>query len=353
MITINDEKIALFSDSHFGVRKNNKVFLQRIISYFTEEAIPYLKEHNISTLIFLGDFFDNRDNQNVLVKNEVYSLFKHHLNDFRIIMLLGNHDIYYKNTLEVNSLKFISEFENVTIIDHITDIMIGNHKGLLVPWQVDDSILSRDCSGYDICCGHFEINSFYVNKTTKFEHGLSPTFFFNNFKVTFSGHFHLFEDRTIGNSKIVYVGTQYHLSRHDIETDKGFVVLDTETLEYERVLSKNTIKYITNVWPDKLTEEETRGNIIDVYVLISDVYDEADVNRYIEQLEKWKPLEINPFPKYNVNSSGGTVSSKNFKSMEVIVTDYIEQRLEISDAFKSMTNQYVMELIDRAKKDKL
>lgn len=347
------KKIAIITDLHFGAKKNNQLFLESMLTYFREEFIPYLKENGITTIYMLGDFFDSRESINVKVKNEVHSLFKHDLCDFDIYMLLGNHDIFYKTSIHTHSLKYIGEFPNVTVIEKTTELEVNDKKFLMVPWQVDESILNYNAEGIDACFGHFDINGFYLNKSTVFEGGFSPSFFFNNFKLTFSGHFHLYGEQKMKDSKIVYVGTPYHLTRHDINTDKAFIVLDTDTLEFERIFSKNPIKYIQNRWPEKLTEEQVTNNVIDVHVVINDVYDESSVNEYVEQLEKWNPINVNIFPQYNFNDSGEPIDLKNFKTLDEIIVSYVGERLELSDDMKKTVVEYVTDLIEMAKKDKI
>jgi DNA repair exonuclease SbcCD nuclease subunit len=344
-------KVALISDIHFGARKNNTSFLESMLNFFKNEFIPHLNKNDITDIYILGDFFDSREAINVKVKDSIHSLFKNDLKDFNITMLLGNHDIFYRNTLDVNSLKFIGEFDNVTIIDKPTGKMIGDKNVLLVPWQIDDSILSSDVSEYDVCFGHFDINGFYLNKTTIFEGGFSPSFFFDNFKMTFSGHFHLYDEQSIGDSKIIYLGSPYHLNRSDIDTDKGFIILDTDNLTYERVLSQNTIKYIVNVWPNKLTKEEVEGNIIDVHIIISDVYDESAVNEYTDELDKWNPIQVQVFPKYDFKNDGKEINVEEIKSIDEIITTYVDERLELSTEMRKRTLEYILNIIEKAKKD--
>jgi UDP-2,3-diacylglucosamine pyrophosphatase LpxH len=351
---MDDKQIALITDLHFGVKKNSTLFLSSMISYFKNEFIPYLKSNGIKTIFMLGDFFDSRESINVKIKNEVHSLFKKDLCDFNIYMLLGNHDIFYKTSIETHSLKYIGEFSNVTVIEKPTELTVNGKKFLLVSWQIDDSILNYSpVDKIDVCLGHFDINGFYLNKTTVFEGGFNPSFFFNNFKLTFSGHFHLYSEQAMKDSKIVYIGTPYHLTRHDIGTDKGFIVLDTDTLKYERVLTEGTIKYIKNIWPNKLTEAEVTNNIIDIHVVINDVYDESAINDYVETIEKWNPVNVNIFPQYNFNNNGKSIDLKSFKTLDEIIVDYVNERLEISTDMKKLTVEYVNELIEKAKKDKL
>ena len=49
-------KIALLNDTHFGVRNDSMIFDDFLHKFYEEVFFPYLEEHNIKTLIHLGDW---------------------------------------------------------------------------------------------------------------------------------------------------------------------------------------------------------------------------------------------------------------------------------------------------------
>ena len=53
-------KIALITDTHWGVRNDNQSFLDMINRFHGEVFFPYIKENNIDTVIHLGDIVDRR-----------------------------------------------------------------------------------------------------------------------------------------------------------------------------------------------------------------------------------------------------------------------------------------------------
>ena len=53
-------KIALLNDTHFGVRNDSEAFRKYQLRFYNEIFFPYLKEHNIKTLVHLGDVVDRR-----------------------------------------------------------------------------------------------------------------------------------------------------------------------------------------------------------------------------------------------------------------------------------------------------
>ena len=53
-------KVAIITDMHLGVRGDSKVFLDHQEKFFNEVFFPHLDEHNIKTVLDLGDTFDRR-----------------------------------------------------------------------------------------------------------------------------------------------------------------------------------------------------------------------------------------------------------------------------------------------------
>jgi len=99
--------VAIISDWHLGIKKSNDLFFQSQLSFFRDQFEPYLKKNGITEIFFLGDLFDNRVSLNIKIKNEALNIFDNILKNYKIYLLIGNHDCFYTNTIDVNSLKFL------------------------------------------------------------------------------------------------------------------------------------------------------------------------------------------------------------------------------------------------------
>ena len=99
-------KIAIITDTHWGVRNDNSAFLDMNKKFLDNVFFPKLRENSVTTLIHAGDLVDRRKYINIQTANrlridfiepvEQMGLDYHHI--------LGNHDVYYKNTNEVNAI---------------------------------------------------------------------------------------------------------------------------------------------------------------------------------------------------------------------------------------------------------
>ena len=99
-------KVAIITDTHFGASKSDEWLLQKQMDFIQGAFFPSLVEHHVFDVIHMGDVFDNRQNLNTKMLDTVYSGFFAPLRDsgVNLRILLGNHDIYYKNTNRYHSL---------------------------------------------------------------------------------------------------------------------------------------------------------------------------------------------------------------------------------------------------------
>lgn len=320
-------KIAIFSDVHFCASKSNQYFLESQLKFFREVLIPYCVENEITTLFCLGDFFDNRQHLNIKVNTEVFNLFKE-LSKFDIHMLVGNHDTYYKTSTETNSLKFLSEFKNVKVYEQTTEITFDNRNFCFVPWITDDSkFVSYGESlprKFDAAFGHFEIKGFLLNSRTTCESGFSPNEVIKLSDKVFSGHFHTRSKREYGNSVIEYIGNIVHLNRNDVDQDKGFIVLDTETMKHEYINNDISMKFKRVYFPNRFDKKDITGNIIDVQVDKKQKYNDEDLRLYLELLNNCKPIYYPKVTYINTFANESSEISCKAQTIEEMIIEYVE-----------------------------
>lgn len=228
-------KICILGDTHFGARGNSKIFHDHFERFYSEFLIPHLVENKISTIFQLGDLWDNRKAAHLYSVDRVKSYFFDALlkNKIELYTLIGNHDIFYRESLSINSSTLLlNGYNNITIIDSPTNI-----NGIdIIPWICKENEL--ECLDYIsnsrslVCMGHFEIQNFSMYRGVESKDGLDPKMF-SRYEYVFSGHYH----HKSHKENIFYVGTPYELTWQDFEDPKGFHIFDTET---------RTIQFIEN-----------------------------------------------------------------------------------------------------------
>jgi DNA repair exonuclease SbcCD nuclease subunit len=236
-------KIALLTDLHFGARADHPAFLENSRIFFKEVFFPIIDDYDIKTVIISGDTFDKRKYSNhVTVKAAKEILFDElHKRNITVYMLIGNHDIFYKNTLETNSISLLlPEYDNITIVQNPTIVTFDGSDIAMMSWictdNQEESFEFIKNTRAEILIGHFEISGFEMHKNQECKTGLSAQMF-NKFDMVFSGHYH--HKSTKGN--ITYLGTSYEMTWHDYADNKGFHIFDTDTRTLEFAPNPNTL----------------------------------------------------------------------------------------------------------------
>ena len=246
-------KIALLNDTHCGVRNNNQMFAEYQGRFYKEIFFPYLDKHNIKNIIHLGDYFDRRRDVNFYSLHKNYEHFIEPMREREITMdlIVGNHDIYFKSTNELNSPDYLLNFDNVNVYkDPITKDYDGLEIALL-PWINSEN--EEECHEFlqlttaSFVMSHLEVNGGMMSPG-HYHGGGTPQSWFERFEQVFSGHFH--HKSQLGN--IRYFGSQMEFTWNDFGDDKYFHVFDTETREIEMI--KNPLKMFHKVFYDDTNE---------------------------------------------------------------------------------------------------
>lgn len=252
-------KIAILGDTHFGARNDLKVFHEFFKEFFIDQFIPYLIANDIKIVFQLGDLFDRRKYINYYSLDECKRYFFDRLNEHGIILhtLVGNHDIYWRESLAVNSSSLVlGEYYNINVHQDPVTIEIQDTYIDIIPWICPENereiteFISKSKS--DICIGHFEIAGFSMYRGMECHDGLSRDMF-NKYEQVWSGHYHTRSKQ----ENITYVGTPYEMTWQDYADPKGFHTFDLETRALEFIQNNSTI-FI------KLEYDDSNGDPIDL-----------------------------------------------------------------------------------------
>jgi len=235
-------KIALITDTHFGARNDNLAFNEYFYEFYENQFFPYLKEHKIKHCVHLGDVMDRRKFISYRIARDFRERFINSFKDINFHMLVGNHDTFYKNTNDVNSLHELvdGKFKNIKVYSKTTEVDFGDCKILFVPWINSDNysytMEMLDTTSAQICMGHLELSGFQMQRGMIMTEGWDKRLF-QKFDMVMSGHFHHKSD----DGQIFYLGTPYELYWNDYDDPKGFHIFDTKTRELERIVNTNTL----------------------------------------------------------------------------------------------------------------
>jgi len=303
MVKIKNCKIGIFSDIHWGKSRDNVKKIENNM-IFIDWFITEMKSHKIKEIFFLGDWFDHRNSVNVNTGFKAYEAVKKLCKNFKVFMILGNHDTYYKNSIEVNSIKQYESLNNLYIIDKDTVIDICGKQLLCTPWGFN--LHSYKNQEYDIMFGHFEPGGAILNQSGIFSRTEQYTMDDLNkiAPLVISGHYHTRKEYETRNGTFVSVGCPLELSWNDYQNTKGYYILDVNN-GFEFIENKLSPKHIKFFWSklkrkqEKLLPELIKNNYIKL--IVDDKYRYEDIMRIMEAIQRHNPLSAEPDFIFSIN----------------------------------------------------
>lgn len=224
-------RVALITDQHFGARNDSIQMHNYFEKFYSEFFFPTLEENNIDTVIQLGDIFDRRKYINYFSLSQSRKYFFDVLEKRGVTLhsIIGNHDIYYKNTNYVNSPQLLlQDYKKFYFYPKAIETEFDGTKILFVPWinseNADETFELLENTDAQIVMGHLELSGFEMYKGSVIDSGFS-TKYFNRFDIVMSGHYHHKSTR----ENIHYLGSPYEMTWSDYNDPRGFHIFDTST----------------------------------------------------------------------------------------------------------------------------
>ena len=342
-VKLNSKRVCLISDIHVGVHQNTYLW-HNIAMDWAKWLDKELKQKNIKDIIICGDLFHYRDEiavNTIHVVTQILQIW----NDYNIIILVGNHDAYYKDRSDVTSLSILSGWPNITVISSITKADLFGKRAVFCPWGTSLS----DVSSGNIIFGHFEIESFKLNKFKVCDYGFKSSDLLEKSRLIISGHFHHREEREYSNGKIVYLGNPFQMNFGDVGDVKGYYILDFDDLSYE--FTPNTIsplhhkvKLSDMLNDESIDAQKIKGNFIKFF--IDQQITDDDIDILIKTLFQLKPLSLNV--DYSLAFKYGMEEESNYDFSGFDISTAIEEFINLMDIDnKDEVAKYTLDLYKR------
>ena len=279
-------KVAVITDTHYGARKGSKLFHDYFEKFYRDVFFPNLKKYGIDTVIHLGDAFDSRRGIEFKslqwAKRVVFDPLKEA--GIKMHLIVGNHDAYYKNSNEINSVELLlTEYDNVIPYSKATEVNIDGLGILFIPWICEDNeketlqLIKKTDSSFAM--GHLELNGFRVNRQIVMDHGHESELY-SKFTKVFSGHYHTRSD----DGRVFYVGNPYEMFWTDVCDRRGFTILDTETLEHFHV--DNPYQLFHNIYYEDTDHQLFDATVYKDKIVKVVVKQKTDVKQFEKFIDK-------------------------------------------------------------------
>ena len=289
-------KIALITDTHWGVRNDNIAFMDNSKKFLDGVFFPYLYKHKVDTVCHLGDLVDRRKYINFNTALRLRQDFLTPLFERNIVLhiIAGNHDTYFKNTNRVNALRELVDdrySDQFKIYDQIPrEVEFDNLTVLMLPWICDEnrnvSLHKIKTTPSQIIMGHLELAGFEMYRGSIVSHGDDRSLF-DRFDSVLSGHYH----HRSSDGTIHYLGSHAEFTWSDYDDPRGFHILDTETRDLTFI--ENPYKMFDKVWYDDVTiGREPEGIDLSllkdkiIKIIVTNKTDPYKFDMFISQIEK-------------------------------------------------------------------
>jgi len=312
------KKVACFTDIHFGLKSGSRTHNQDcedFVTWFCETA----KQENCETAIFLGDWHHNRNTTDVSTMNYTVSNLEKLSQSFeKVYFILGNHDLFYKDKREINSIEFMRLFPNIIPVRE----RLTQGDVTIMPWLVGDEWKTIPDIKSRYLFGHLELPSFYMNAMVQMpDHGTIQSGHFANQEYVFTGHFH----KRQNNRNIHYIGNAFPHNYADAgDDDRGMMMLEWggtpkfRTWTDQPVYRTFKLSQIIDK-PDELLREKMHCRVtIDLPIS----FEEAN---FIKEtfMPQYKLRELMLIPEKVEVDAQSTPIDINFESVDTIVMNQI------------------------------
>lgn len=325
-------KVAVLNDTHCGIRNSSEIFLENAATFYKETFFPYCLENDITQILHLGDYYDHRKFVNFKAMNHNRKHFLEPMRKYGMKMdiIPGNHDTYYKNTNDLNSLKeclgyYINE---IHIVMEPRVMEYGSLKVALLPWinneNYEESLeFIKNCKA-DWLGGHLELNGFEMLRGVKNTHGMDHTIF-SRFEQVLTGHYHTASQQ----DNVWYLGSQMEFTWNDAGDKKHFHVIDTESREITKVHNPHTLfeKILYNDEQMSYNDYNVSGLTNKfVKVVVINKNDIFSFDRFIDRIQSENIYELKIAENFSefLGDNVEVDENVNFDDTSEIVDSYID-----------------------------
>jgi DNA repair exonuclease SbcCD nuclease subunit len=302
-------RILYYSDIHIHPHKKKVERLHDCLAA-QEWVFKTAADNNVSSIVFAGDLFQDRQKIDVMTYHLTFNIFEKYLTgNLRLWLLLGNHDLWYYDRWDINSVRPFSALPGVTIVEKPSTLYIEGHAIDFLPYTHTpiehlDELRATAASrkGNKILVAHLAVHGAQLNTL---HHTYSDAIVehdgemvkvdatvFRGWDQVFLGHYH--GQQKIGDNT-EYIGSTLQLSFGEAFQHKHVIIHDPKTGEKEYIRNTTSPQHFILKEGD-VPKFEIENNFIQLAVNDLSSTGVIDLRR---ELEKQSPgsLEIIPVPK--------------------------------------------------------
>lgn len=332
----NIKKVAMFTDMHLGRKNSSEVHLndcQEYINWF----ISNCKKEKVDMIVFCGDWFEHRDAITGKTLDRSHKIIKQLIGELSLpfFLIVGNHDLVYRNTRNSFNTVIFEPFENMFLVDDNISLNIQENRVLFCPYLFEEEYSEQisEINSHDVVFGHFEFKGFVVTGETKvLDHGPDHDDF-KKPKRIFTGHFHKRQEK--GN--VHYIGNTFPMDYSDAnDTNRGMAIYDFQNDDLKYIDWPESPSYVKCSLSDLL---ESPKEFLRAKASVTCLVDEKDLG--YEDILKIKTVLTDKF------------SLRELKLVEPMDDYSISEEIDEEDLKSESTDELVLTLLDKIKTEEI
>jgi hypothetical protein len=242
-------------------------------------------------------------------------------------IICGNHDVYYKNTNELNALKELQGhyMNEVNLIMKPTVMNYDGTEIALIPWinpeNEKDTLEFLANTKATLVGAHLEVAGFDMQKGMPCMDGMDRKIF-DRFDMVMSGHFHAKSSQ----DNIHFLGSQMEFFWNDCDDPKHFHVLDTETRELEAI--RNPITIYEKIYYDHENMNKFKDlSYLDnkfVKLIVVNKGDAYEFERFVDRIQSQKIHELKIAEDFAEFTGANVDDEVSVEDTETLIYNYID-----------------------------
>lgn len=321
-------KTIIITDTHFGVRKNNKLWCDKQMQFLDNTIIPLIKKLQKTDevrVVHCGDVFDSKEALNVLITDRVISKFNEILSLCPLYILAGNHDFYSMTDDSVCSLSLLVDGLKGEL--YFTPRgFIGNkqRKELLLPFFTTENpdavekIFSEIDFKPEIVYCHTDLDRCSAKLKSIFKDC-----------SVISGHIHI----PSIHDNFYTIGSTFALDFGDANTPHGCYVMDDNDVEHMVFIENNdSIKFWRLYDSDIFNKEKTSklgvDDYVELYINKINLLDDLYITKIGDLRKKYRKCEVIANDVVAESAGNAPINFDNYDIQEIISKNIPEQLKE-------------------------
>jgi DNA repair exonuclease SbcCD nuclease subunit len=310
------KKAAVFTDIHFGLKSNSTQHNEDCLN-FVKWATAKAQEQGCETCMFLGDWHNNRASINIVTLNYSLRALEHMNDNFEHVYFIpGNHDLYYRDKRDIQSVEWARHLPRVEICND----WVSRGNVVIAPWLCGDDHKRITKMTGKYMFGHFELPGYLMNAMVEMpDHGSVRREDLGGFEHVFTGHFHKRQTK----KNVTYIGNCFPHNYADAgDDDRGMMILEWNKPPEFHAWPDQPLYRVYNLSdvlnrPDDLLKPGVHARVnLDIDIS----YEEASFIRETF-MESHKLREIKLIPRHGVDvETTSTQGNIAFQSVDQIVS---------------------------------